>query len=84
MQKICLKLEHMVFQMVPYFSSLGSENTFQGAPQILRQTGYTSAVFHGNTGTFWNRNEVYKNLGYNYFFDANYFSQKRTTKSDMA
>lgn len=62
------------------FSSLGSENTFQAAPQILRQKGYTSAVFHGNTGTFWNRNEVYKNLGYNYFFDANYFSQNKNDK----
>lgn len=56
------------------FTSLGSENTFQAAPQILRQDGYTSAVFHGNVGTFWNRNEVYKNMGYNYFFDQNYFS----------
>ncbi|RVU71249.1 MULTISPECIES: LTA synthase family protein [Lactobacillus] len=62
------------------FTSLGSENTFQGAPQILRQDGYTSAVFHGNVGTFWNRNEVYKNLGYNYFFDQNYFSNARTDK----
>ncbi len=62
------------------FSSLGSENTFQAAPQILRQKGYTSAVFHGNTGTFWNRNEVYKNLGYNYFFDSNYFSQNKEDK----
>lgn len=62
------------------FSSLGSENTFQAAPQILRQHGYTSAVFHGNTGTFWNRNEVYKNLGYNYFFDENYFSQNKNDK----
>lgn len=34
------------------FTSLGSENTFQAAPQILRQDGYTSAVFHGNVGTF--------------------------------
>lgn len=59
------------------FTSLGSENTFQAAPQILRQTGYTSAVFHGNTGTFWNRNNVYKNLGYNYFFDAQYFSKNK-------
>lgn len=56
------------------FTSLGSNNTFQAAPQILRQSGYTSAVFHGNVGSFWNRNDVYKNLGYNYFFDANYFS----------
>nr|WP_245328726.1 LTA synthase family protein [Lactobacillus colini] len=62
------------------FSSLGSENTFQAAPQILRQKGYTSAVFHGNIGTFWNRNEVYKNLGYNYFFDASYFSQNKEDK----
>lgn len=62
------------------FTSLGSENTFQAAPQILRQRGYTSAVFHGNTGTFWNRNEVYKNLGYNYFFDASYFSNEKDDK----
>ncbi len=58
------------------FTSLGSQNTFQAAPQILHQKGYTSAVFHGNVGTFWNRNDVYKNLGYNYFFDQNYFSNQ--------
>lgn len=62
------------------FTSLGSENTFQAAPQILDQQGYTSAVFHGNVGTFWNRNNVYKNFGYNYFFDQNYFSNARTDK----
>lgn len=58
------------------FTSLGSENTFQAAPQILRQDGYTSAVFHGNVGSFWNRNDVYKNMGYNYFFDKNYYSSQ--------
>lgn len=62
------------------FTSLGSENTFEAAPQILKQQGYTSAVFHGNVGTFWNRNDVYKNFGYNYFFDQNYFSTARTDK----
>lgn len=62
------------------FTSLGSENTFEAAPRILHQDGYTSAVFHGNVGTFWNRNEVYKNMGYNYFFDQNYFSSARTDK----
>ncbi|MDF7638757.1 LTA synthase family protein [Lactobacillus sp. ESL0791] len=63
------------------FTSLGSNNTFQAAPQILRDHGYTSAVFHGNVGTFWNRNEVYKNFGYNYFFDQNYFSSDSEDKS---
>lgn len=57
------------------FSILGTDNTFEGAPTILGQSqGYTSAVFHGNSGSFWNRNNVYKNLGYNYFFDSSYYN----------
>lgn len=57
------------------FSILGTDNTFEGAPAILGQSqGYTSAVFHGNSGSFWNRNNVYKNLGYNYFFDSSYYN----------
>ena len=57
-----------------FFVSNGGKNTFQAAPDILGQVGgYTSAVFHGNVGSFWNRNETYKRLGYNYFFDQTYF-----------
>lgn len=49
-------------------------NTYQAAPAILsQQGGYTSAVFHGNAGSFWNRNEIYKSLGYDHFYDANYY-----------
>ncbi|MEH7303305.1 LTA synthase family protein [Neobacillus drentensis] len=48
-------------------------NTYQAAPAILGQQGYTSAVFHGNSGSFWNRNEIYKSLGYKKFFDGNYY-----------
>ena len=56
------------------FATLGNDNTFQAAPAILKQrAGYTLAVFHGNVASFWNRNNVYKNLGYQYFFDASYF-----------
>ncbi len=36
------------------------QNTYQAAPAILKDKGYTSAVFHGNNGTFWNRSEIYK------------------------
>ncbi|MCD4837669.1 LTA synthase family protein [Neobacillus sedimentimangrovi] len=46
-------------------------NTYQAAPAILGQHGYTTAVFHGNSGSFWNRNEIYKSFGYNKFFDEN-------------
>lgn len=56
------------------FTQLGGKNTFEAAPNILDQkAGYTSAVFHGNAGNFWNRNETYKKLGYDYFFDSSYY-----------
>jgi lipoteichoic acid synthase len=50
-----------------------SLNTFESAPGILGGKGYSSAVFHGNTGSFWNRNEVYKSFGYDHFFDSSYY-----------
>ncbi len=52
-------------------------NTYQAAPAILGQQGYTSAVFHGNSGSFWNRNEIYKSFGYNNFFDASYYEMNQ-------
>ncbi|NCU17761.1 LTA synthase family protein [Pallidibacillus pasinlerensis] len=48
-------------------------NTYHAAPAILKDYGYTSAVFHGNGGSFWNRNEIYKSFGYDHFFDANFY-----------
>ncbi|PAL08750.1 MULTISPECIES: LTA synthase family protein [Peribacillus] len=58
-----------------------SQNTYQAAPAILGQKGYESAVFHGNNKSFWNRDKMYKSLGYNNFFDA---SQYEMNKDDMA
>lgn len=55
------------------FTQLGNDNTFQAAPAIFDQSGYTTAVFHGNVASFWNRSNTYKNLGYQYFFDASYY-----------
>lgn len=49
-------------------------NTYQAAPAILGQRGYTSAVFHGNSGSFWNRNEIYKSFGYDNFYDAKFYN----------
>ena len=63
-------------------SQLGNKNTFQAAPDILKQrAGYTSAVFHGNVGTFWNRNSAYKHFGYDYFFDSSYFRKQTEDNS---
>ncbi|MEX3744103.1 LTA synthase family protein [Lysinibacillus xylanilyticus] len=55
-----------------------AQNTYQAAPSILKDYGYTSAVFHGNNGSFWNRNEIYKSFGFDYFFDASYYDTSST------
>ena len=57
-------------------------NTYQSAPAILGQQGYTSAVFHGNTGSFWNRNEIYKSFGYEHFFDSSYYDMNPDDLAD--
>ncbi|WP_304585648.1 LTA synthase family protein [Cytobacillus firmus] len=57
-------------------------NTYNAAPAILKDKGYTSAVFHGNSGSFWNRNEIYKSFGYDNFFDADYFDLKPESMAD--
>lgn len=50
-----------------------ARNTYQAQPAILANHGYTTATFHGNYKTFWNRDEMYKSLGIQKFFDANYY-----------
>lgn len=63
------------------FTQLGSENTFHSTSKILENHGgYTSAVFHGNVGSFWNRTDTYESLGIDYFFDADFYdmSEGRT------
>jgi lipoteichoic acid synthase len=59
-----------------------AQNTYQAAPSILKDYGYTSAVFHGNNGSFWNRNSMYKSFGFDKFFDASYYDT--TSPTDMA
>jgi lipoteichoic acid synthase len=53
------------------------QNTYQAAPGILDQKGYTTAVFHGNYKEFWNRDAMYKQLGYDQFFDASYYDMSK-------
>ena len=65
-----------------FMVNYGGTNTQQAAPFILSKNGYnSSAVFHGNAGSFWNRNTSYKQWGYNYFFDASYFTKQNSSNS---
>lgn len=54
----------------------GTSNTFQAAPAILAQKGYTTAAFHGDVASFWNRDNAYKSWGYDYFFYSAYYKEK--------
>ncbi|MGH2335373.1 LTA synthase family protein, partial [Enterococcus faecalis] len=47
-----LETETFGLPQVSLFTQLGSDNTFEADPAVLGQKGYTSAVFHGNVGSF--------------------------------
>lgn len=56
------------------FTQVGGSNTFESSYNILEsEKGYTSAVMHGNVGSFWNRDNTYKQMGVDYFFDSSYY-----------
>ncbi|QHS23779.1 LTA synthase family protein [Virgibacillus sp. MSP4-1] len=45
------------------------QNEYHAMPERLAEQGYTSAVFHANDKSFWNRNIMYDSMGYQKFFD---------------
>lgn len=59
-------------------STYGTSNTFESAPAILNQKdGYTTAVMHGGAGSFWNRNNAYKQFGYQFFMPLSFYQNKK-------
>ncbi|WP_374286931.1 LTA synthase family protein [Lactococcus sp.] len=64
------------------FAKYGSTQTFQAMPAILaQQDGYSSAVFHGNAGAFYNRINTYKQMGYDNFFDQSFYDNSSENMS---
>ncbi|MGD6964683.1 LTA synthase family protein [Fictibacillus phosphorivorans] len=48
-------------------------NEYNAMPEILKSSGYYSAVFHGNNKSFWNRDVIYKTMGYDKFYSEEYY-----------
>ncbi|MBU9714332.1 LTA synthase family protein [Evansella tamaricis] len=46
-----------------------SSNQFEALPETLKEYGYYNASFHANDGTFYNRDVMYENLGYDRYFE---------------
>jgi lipoteichoic acid synthase len=47
-----------------------SHNKYYSVPKQLKENGYYPVVLHANDKTFWNREQMYKTLGYKRFFSA--------------
>ncbi|MDE3839591.1 hypothetical protein C0966_09505 [Bacillus methanolicus] len=52
-----------------FFTHSGNEYT--ATPEILNKNGYFTASLHANNKSFWNRDIMYKSLGYQRFYDMN-------------
>jgi phosphoglycerol transferase MdoB-like AlkP superfamily enzyme len=52
-----------------YTYNLFSQNSFHGLPALLKERGYTTAVFHAYEDvSFWNRAEMYPAEGFDLFY----------------
>lgn len=46
-----------------------ADREFTTIQKLLKNSGYFTFAMHGNNGDFWNRNIMYRNLGYDKFFN---------------
>jgi lipoteichoic acid synthase len=47
-----------------------------GLPRKLKEAGYYTATFHANEISFWSRKEMYEALGFEQYFDQDYFGKE--------
>jgi lipoteichoic acid synthase len=50
------------------------QNEYHATPEILKEHGYYSAVFHANNKSFWNRDVMYESLGYDQYFSETFYN----------
>lgn len=50
-----------------------AQNEYNATPNILGENGYYTSVMHANNRSFWNRDIVYDSLGYDKFYDVEYY-----------
>src|SRR5699024_5721648 len=43
---------------------------YHSMTEMVKEKGYTSAVFHANTDSFWNRNQMYEQFKVDTFYDS--------------
>lgn len=66
------------------YNTIIQEGPCETIANTLREHGYTSTAMHNNTGTFFNRNEVYANLGYDRFDSLEYMLYPKYNRGGWA
>ncbi|MBW7476161.1 LTA synthase family protein [Paenibacillus oenotherae] len=46
-----------------------AQHQFDSLPSVLKDSGYSTSVYHAYDGGFWNRNAMYHNMKYDTFFN---------------
>lgn len=52
-------------------------NEFEPLPALLEKNGYDTAAMHAYEKGFWNRYDVYKNIGFKHFFSQKDYSKEK-------
>ncbi|GAS84412.1 LTA synthase family protein [Paenibacillus amylolyticus] len=50
-----------------------ADKALPSLPKLMSANGYQTATFHTNDVHFWNRDQLYKALGFDQYYDINYF-----------
>ena len=60
---------------VPFFEY--ATHDYAGLPELLKNAGYSTNVFHGDVPSFWNRNVAYPYLGWDKYYDINSYKNTK-------
>ena len=66
------------------FKSILREKTMESVSTDLKSIGYRAHAIHNHRGVFYNRNEVFDNMGYDTFTSLEYMSDVEKTPKNWA
>ncbi|MCG7380035.1 LTA synthase family protein [Paenibacillus sp. ACRSA] len=59
----------------PATSSKYMDKKLPSLPHLLKENGYDTATFHTNSVDFWNRNRLYRAIGFERYYDQVFFGE---------
>lgn len=66
------------------YKTLLKDNTCESMAYILKNQGYSATAMHNNDGTFYNRNNVFANLGFDRYVSIEYMAKAEVNELNWA